>query len=105
MFDRRFLKTFGLICFGLLVLAGCRPEEQGRPLHYEPGVYPGGKPSSALDEGDLAELRQRTLEQGGIPAGGALSGGGTTTGDDVRAPVETEAGKQLRDRGKLQGGN
>ncbi|MBO6947094.1 MAG: hypothetical protein JJ855_03855 [Rhodospirillales bacterium] len=105
MFDKRFLKTIGVASFALLMLAGCRPEEQGRPLHYEPGVYPGEKPSSALGEGDLAELRQRAMEQGGIPAGGALSGGGTTTGDDVRAPVESEAGKQLKERGKLQGGN
>jgi len=105
MFDKRFLKTVGAACFALLVLAGCRPEEQDRPLYYEPGVYPGKKPTSALSDDDLAELRQRAVEQGGIPAGGALSGGGTTTGDDVRAPIQSEADKQLQERGKMQGGN
>jgi len=106
MFDKRILKTFGAVCFALVVLAGCRPEEQGRPLNHQPGMYPGGKPASSLSEDELAQLRQRSLMQGGIPAGGALTGGGTTTGDDVRPPrVESEAGKALKERGKLQGGN
>ena len=38
MFDKRILKTLGVVSFALVVLAGCRQEEQGRPLHYEPGV-------------------------------------------------------------------
>ncbi len=106
MFDKRILKTLGVVSFALVVLAGCRQEEQGRPLHYEPGVYPGGKPTSSLGEGDLAQLRQRAVEQGGIPVGGVASGGGPTRGSSVRPPVvDTEADKQLQDRNKLQSGN
>jgi hypothetical protein len=106
MFDKRFLKTLGVVSFALVVLAGCRPEEQGRPLHYEPGVYPGKKPASSLGQDDLAQLRQRAVEQGGIPAGGTASGGGPTRGSSVRPPVvDTEADKQLQDRNKLQSGN
>ncbi|MBO6521434.1 MAG: hypothetical protein JJ900_10980 [Rhodospirillales bacterium] len=106
MFDKRFLKTFGVVCFALVMLAGCRPEEQGRVLNHEPGTYPVQKPTSPLGEDELAQLRQRATMQGGVPAGGSLSGGGTTTGDDVRPPrVESEADRQLQERGKLQGGN
>jgi hypothetical protein len=31
-------------------LAGCRESEQGRPLHFEPGVYQGEKPPSLTEE-------------------------------------------------------
>lgn len=108
MFDKKFLKIFGVLCFSLVVLAGCRPEEQGRPLNYEAGVYPGKAPTSSISQDDLAELRQRSLLQGGIPAGGSGSGsgGGPTTGTNVRPPVnETDANKVLQERGKLQSGN
>ncbi len=106
MFDKRLLKTFGVLCFSLVVLAGCRPEEQGRPLKYEPGVYPGKAPMSSISEGELADLRQRSLLQGGIPVGGSGGGGGPTTGGNVRPPViETDADKALQERGKLQSGN
>lgn len=106
MFDKRFLKTLGAVGFALVVLAGCRQEEQGRPWHSEPGVYPGKQPASSLGEGDLAQLRQRAVEQGGIPAGGLASGGGPTRSGNVRPPVvDTEADNQLQDRNKLQSGN
>ncbi|WNJ99157.1 hypothetical protein L2D14_14950 [Thalassospiraceae bacterium LMO-JJ14] len=104
MFDLRILKIFGVVCFSLVVLAGCRPEEQGRPLQYKPGVYPGKMPTSSLNEDDLAQLRQRSILQGGQQA--ALGGGGPTRGSDVRAPlVESDADKALQERGKFQGGN
>lgn len=86
MFDNRTFKIFTAFGFAVLLLAGCRAEEQGRSLDYEPGVYPGGKPTSALTEDALSELRQRALLQGGLPAGGASSGGGETTGANVRPP-------------------
>ncbi len=106
MFDKRFLKTFGAVCFALVMLAGCRPEEQGRVINQEPGTFPGQKPASTLGEDELAQLRQRATMQGGIPAGGLASGGGPTQGENVRPPViETEANKLLQERGKLQGGN
>ncbi len=104
MFDKRILKTFGVLCFSLVVLAGCRPEEQGRPLKYESGVYPGKLPSSSISEDELAQLRQRSLLQSGSPAD--TGGGGPARGGDVRPPlVESDADKALQDRGKLQGGN
>lgn len=104
MFDTRILKILGVMCFSLVVLAGCRPEEQGRPLQYKPGVYPGKMPSSSLSEDDLAVLRQRSILQGGQQAD--LGGGSPTRGSDVRAPrIESDANKALQDRGKLQGGN
>ena len=106
MFDKRILKTFGVVCFALVVLAGCRPEEQGRPLNYEPGMYPGGKPASSLSEDELAQLRQRSLLQSGSPVGGAGGGGGPARGGDVRPPlIESDADKALQQRGKLQSGN
>ena len=100
----RILKSTGLACLVLLALAGCREEEQGRPLDYEPGVYPGDKPSTPLSEETLSELRQRALQQGGVPAGGAVGAGGQTTGDDVRPPA-SEADKALEERSKHQSGN
>ena len=99
MFEFRFLKILGVVCFSLVVLAGCRPEEQDRPLNYEPGVYPGKLPSSSLSEDDLAQLRQRSILQGGQQAD--IGGGGPT-----RQPAEaSDAIKALQDRGKYQGGN
>jgi hypothetical protein len=104
MFEFRFLKILGVVCFSLVVLAGCRPEEQGRPLNYEPGVYPGKLPGSSLSEEDLAQLRQRSILQGGQQAD--IGGGGPTRGSDVRQPAEaSDAIKALQDRGKYQGGN
>ncbi|MEX0694185.1 MAG: hypothetical protein WD075_07075 [Rhodospirillales bacterium] len=105
MLDKRIFKTFGVVCFALLALAGCRPEEQGRPLNYESGVYPGTMPSSSLSEDDLAQLRQRSLLQGGNDAsvGGDV---GPVQSGDVRPPaVQSDANKALQERGKLQSGN
>ncbi len=104
MFEFRFLKILGVVCFSLVVLAGCRPEEQGRPLNYEPGVYPGKLPSSSLSEEDLAQLRQRSILQGGEQ--GDLGGGAPTRDSDVRPPAKaSDAVKALQERGKYQGGN
>jgi len=106
MFDKRILKTFGVVCFAMVVLAGCRPEEQGRQLNHKPGMYPGGKPASSLSEDELAQLRQRSLLQSGSPAGGPGGGSGPARGGDVRPPlVESDADKALQQRGKLQSGN
>ncbi len=44
-------------------LAGCRTEEQDRPLQYTPGVYQGEK-SQPLDDAKRRELRERGLLQG-----------------------------------------
>jgi hypothetical protein len=41
-----------------LVLAGCRTEEQDRPLSLEQGTYQGSK-DEALSEAQLKALRER----------------------------------------------
>lgn len=53
----------GAVMFALL-LAGCRAEEQGRVLNYQPGKYLG-KPDAQLSEGQTRALRRRgSLQQG-----------------------------------------
>lgn len=101
MFTPKFIKTTGVVCFALIALAACRPEEQGRVLKFEPGVIQKQIPSAQLSEEELAELRQRSILQGGIIIG-HTAGGTATAGSDVRPPNLSEENKQLIERGKLQ---
>lgn len=48
-----------LVLGAVLVLAGCRPEEQGRPLSFEPGVYKGEK-LQPLSDDQLRALQDRS---------------------------------------------
>lgn len=87
MIHRTFIIKFGTLAFAMIALASCRPEEQGRPLHYEQGVYQGKPDTEKLSEKDLAHLRERALRQGGDTTNsvqGDLSG---ASGSDVRLPV------------------
>ena len=104
MFNKQVFKTMGVMCFAIVVLAGCRPEEQGRPLKYNSGMYPGGAPTASMSDESLADLRQRAVLQGGISAGG---GGGVTPkrSGKVRPPEPSDATKALQKRGLYQGGN
>tara|TARA_R110000787_G_scaffold63679_3_gene143413 strand:- start:158190 stop:158504 length:315 start_codon:yes stop_codon:yes gene_type:complete len=104
MFTRRFFRTAGVMCLALIALASCRPEEHGRPLDYDPGVFPGNKHATPLNEDDLAALRQRAILQGGSSVSGPTSGGGLSTGGDVRLP-DSPADKALDERLKKQSGN
>ena len=105
MFTQKFFKTAGIVCFAMIGLAACRPEEAGRPLAYEPGVFIGDKHATPLTKDELADLRQRSILQGGPPIGsGAASGGGPSTGGDVRIPT-TPAYQALGERLKKQSGN
>ena len=100
---RKFSKLSGLAILGMLVLAGCRAEEQGRLINYEPGVYKG-KPDTQLTEAQRKELRQRSLHQGA----GVASGGGAAPAKsrDVRKPSGSSIDqRKLRNRAKLQGGS
>jgi len=90
MTHRTFFLKSGAVCLALIALASCRPEEQGRPLHYEQGVYPGKHESTPLSDADLAQLRQRALMQGGIAVGGNAGQGAETTGSDVRPPAPAQ---------------
>ncbi len=44
-------------------LTACREGEQGRPIDFEKGMYPGGEPSTPIAEESLRDLRGR-LKQG-----------------------------------------
>jgi len=61
----------GLMLAAGLVLAGCRAEEQGRPLMYKPGTYLG-KPDTQLSEAQKRNLSLRAQRQSGSVG---LSGG------------------------------
>ncbi len=47
--------AFGIALLACVLVAGCREEEQGRPLSFEPGVYHGQKdePISEQNKRDL----------------------------------------------------
>ena len=47
---------------GIVVLAGCRKEEQDRILLFEQGTYLG-TPDNTLDENQVSELRSRAMRQ------------------------------------------
>ena len=52
-------KTIALVMGAVLALAGCREEEQGRPLTFEPGAYKGEKPA-ALTKEQVRTLQERS---------------------------------------------
>lgn len=54
----RLMKT-ALVLGAVLALAGCREQEQNRPLTFEPGVYRGEKPQPLSDE-QLRKLQDRS---------------------------------------------
>ena len=93
---------FGAICAVVLVLTGCRAEEQGRITNYQPGVYLG-KLDTKLTDGQRRQLRQRSVYQGSGIAGG---GGGSSVGTrDVSTPVGSAIDhSQLMIRARNQGG-
>lgn len=58
-------KPMLIVCLGVAMaagLAGCRDDEQGRPLMYEEGVY-GGQHDDPLTEEARERLRQRHAGQ------------------------------------------
>lgn len=76
----------GMAVMALIALASCRPEEQGRPLHYEQGVYQGKPDTDTLTEDQLSHLRERALRQGGVTTDGAQGDMAGVSGSDVRPP-------------------
>ena len=77
--------TIAVLVAGL-ALAGCRAEEQGRPLQYHQGVYQG-KQDTQLSEAQVHALRGRIGDQ--IGASG-FSGGGGTRSSDVSVPKSSD---------------
>ncbi len=57
---RRLVVVVGLLA--VAALAGCREQEQGRPLMYEKGVYQGQQ-DDALTDDTLETLRLRAQRQ------------------------------------------
>ena len=86
---RTALRCGAAVFIASLALAGCREDEQGRVLWYEQGTYKGDRVGQPMSESDLAELRARTAQQGGVGFGGGLSGvsgGSRSAGSNVRPP-------------------
>jgi hypothetical protein len=54
--------TAAVVIAAMAAVAGCREEEQGRPLVYEKGTYLG-KPDQQITEAQEQELRQRARKQ------------------------------------------
>jgi hypothetical protein len=48
----------------ILIVQGCREDEQNRPLRYQPGTYLG-EPDPPLDDDQVDTLRQRASRQRG----------------------------------------
>lgn len=60
---RRNLHVVALVAaIGMIGLAGCREDEKGRIINLEQGVYKGN-PDTALDDGQVDELRSRAARQ------------------------------------------
>ena len=93
---RKIFTAAAVVCLSVAVLGGCRSEEQGRIMKYQPGVYKG-KPDQQLSQDQARSLRERTLMQSGSTG---ISGGGTR---DVRKPdIDTD---KLKQRGQNQKGS
>lgn len=58
--NARLAVVVGLVA--LAALAGCREQEQGRPLTYSKGTYQG-QPDDGLRDDTLEALRQRAQRQ------------------------------------------
>jgi len=89
MNHRHYLKSFGLLTLSLLALTGCRMEEQGRIVNYEPGIYKG-QPDTQLSQEQRRALRKRSL----YPS----SSSGTKNNDAaVSAPKITSVPRKIRE--------
>lgn len=76
------------------ILAGCREDEQGRVLMYEPGVYKG-QSDQQLGEATADELRRRARMQSGVtePSGGpSPAGEGNVDGMQLRQRTTNQGG-------------
>ncbi len=68
---------FSFSLMAVVLLSGCRSEEQGRVIMYEPGVYKGMK-HNELSADEVQALRSRAANQAG--ANSPASGGAAKTG-------------------------
>ncbi len=95
---RAFLAA-GLLILVPVLLASCRPEEQGRITKYEPGVYQG-KPDAPLSAEARKALRERGQQQLGAFSSslgaGLPSGGGGASGPAASGPSAAQDPKKAR---------
>jgi len=94
-------------------LAGCRQEEQGRPLAVDKGAYKG-QPDTALNEAQVRALTDRAALQGDIGPSAVPTGGGAPAAPGASLPPKAQERvqesaplpeKALSDRLRLQSGN
>ena len=102
MLQNKIFKNMIVVALWAILFVGCRAEEQGRVIRYEPGVYKGGS-FSQLSEPLRKQLRQRTAYQGsGITSGGSIG----SKQRNVRKPSSPRKSTQnLNKRIILQGGS
>jgi len=92
--------AFAAVFVAAAVLAGCRAEEQGRPLVLKKGVYSGEKDTS-LNSSQLSELKDRVALQGGGGIGGSA---GPVAASSPRPGASGSTGSALNQRLRLQVG-
>ena len=80
MHRARFWAAFVGAVAGVILLAGCRNEEQGRIVQYKPGVYQGKK-DTALNEAMEQALRERAQFQAGTTGSGTAGAAGGRPAD------------------------
>ena len=90
MTSARIFTVFGVIAVSVVVLAGCRAEEQGRVTEYQAGVYLGKK-DTQLSKAQVRDLGRRSLYQGDAVYR-SIGGGGRKP--DVRRPSAARTSKQ-----------
>jgi hypothetical protein len=95
-------KNFGFMALWAILFVGCRAEEQGRVLYYEPGIYKG-KSFSALSKEQKRQLKQRTAQQGSDMV--SISGGGMKKSNVRKPEGSTDNSQQLKNRALLQSGS
>lgn len=82
------LRVGAAVALVALALAGCRQNEQGRVLWYQAGVFKGHNPDKPLSAADLAQIRERTMNQSGGGIGGGSMGISGASGANVRLPAD-----------------
>lgn len=74
------------VAAALAAVAGCRAEEQRRPLSYDKGTY-GGVQDTPLSPATRHALAERAINQIGLDHGARAAVAPSTTGSSVRPPA------------------
>lgn len=76
-----------VLAVALAAVAGCRAEEQGRPLSHDKGTY-GGPRDAALSEATRHALAERALQSIGLDQRTRSAVSPAVPGSTVRPPVQ-----------------